>query len=79
MMLQERTEEADEDEEDGNSEKQNEGKELAQCLSRPLGGVIRFIMVRIQSGHIYLYCHRGVAANNESHCLRRRCPRSTSM
>jgi hypothetical protein len=27
--------------------------ELVQCLSRPLGGVIPFVMVRIQSGHIF--------------------------
>ena len=27
--------------------------ELAQCLSRPLGGVIPFFMVCIQSGHIF--------------------------
>jgi hypothetical protein len=68
-------EEADEDEEDGNGEKQNEGKEdrerarrienvqggrnwdddeVAQCLSRPLGGAIPFqvVMVCIQSGRI---------------------------
>jgi hypothetical protein len=28
--------------------------ELAQCLSRPLGGVIPFVMVCIQSGHIFI-------------------------
>jgi hypothetical protein len=27
--------------------------ELAQCLSRPLGGVISIVMVCIQSGHIF--------------------------
>jgi hypothetical protein len=27
--------------------------ELVQCLSRPLGGVIPFVMVSIQSGHIF--------------------------
>jgi hypothetical protein len=26
-----------------------------------------------------LYCHRGVAANSESHCLRRQCLQSTGM
>jgi hypothetical protein len=57
----------DKNEEDGNGpngQKQNESKsvqggwnwdddELTQCLSRPLGGVIPFVMVCIQSGHIF--------------------------
>jgi hypothetical protein len=40
-----------------------------QCLLRSVGSIIPFVVVCIQSGHV-LSCHRGIAADNESHCRR---------
>jgi hypothetical protein len=48
-----------------------------QCLSRSVASVIPFVVVCIESGHIF-YPVTGIAANNESHYRRRRCFRSTS-